>query len=91
MSYSMGNTLTGAHQMAEREDRLPYNCQGKFYVTDDCIDCDVCRQVAPDYFKLHDDDPYSFVFKQPMTAEGLAECEEALNGCPVDAIGDDGE
>ena len=33
----------------------------------------------------------SFVFKQPENAEELAQCREAMEGCPVEAIGEDGE
>ncbi len=34
---------------------------------------------------------YSFVHQQPDTPEGEELCMEALEGCPVEAIGDDGE
>lgn len=76
--------------MADFEDRLPYNVPGKYYVTYDCVDCDVCRQLAPNFFKLHEDDPYSYVYRQPQAKEDIEACEEALDGCPVDAIGNDG-
>jgi len=33
---------------------------------------------------------YSFVYKQPKTAEERVLCDEALVSCPVEAIGDDG-
>ncbi len=77
--------------MADIEDRLLYNLPGKYYVTSDCIDCDVCRQVAPSFFKEHEDDPYTYVYRQPQAEEEIAECEEALERCPVEAIGNDGE
>ena len=34
---------------------------------------------------------YSFVHKQPTTEEEIAMCMEALEGCPVEAIGNDGD
>lgn len=76
--------------MAEKENKQPLNVQGKYYVDTECIDCDVCRQTAPDYFKANEDDGYSYVFKQPETDQGMEECEEALEACPVEAIGNDG-
>jgi ferredoxin len=76
--------------MAEIEDKLPDNTPGKFYVTSECIDCDVCRCDAPENFTRNDDNGYSFVYKQPATTEEIASCMEALNACPVEAIGNDG-
>lgn len=76
--------------MAEVKDKLEDNVKGKFYVDDQCIDCDVCRDTAPKNFTRNDNNGYSYVFKQPETAEELALCEESMNVCPVEAIGDDG-
>lgn len=76
--------------MARPEDRLPENAIGKFYVDTQCIDCDVCRVTAPENFQRHEEKPYSYVFRQPATAEELAQCDEALDCCPVEAIGKDG-
>jgi ferredoxin len=77
--------------MANKDDKQELNVGGKYFVDTECIDCDVCRQTAPDYFKANEDDGYSYVFKQPESDEGVAECEEALEACPVEAIGNDGE
>jgi ferredoxin len=77
--------------MAELEDKLPENIGGKYYVDDQCIDCDVCRDTSPENFTRYDEDGYSFVHKQPETAEEEQLCEEALMACPVEAIGEDGE
>lgn len=76
--------------MAEVTDRLPDNVSGKFYVDRQCIDCDVCRDTAPSNFARNDENGYSFVYRQPESAEELALCREALDACPVEAIGDDG-
>ncbi|MBV8174072.1 MAG: ferredoxin [Verrucomicrobia bacterium] len=32
---------------------------------------------------------HSFVFKQPQTPEEENQCQEAMQNCPVEAIGDD--
>lgn len=77
--------------MANVDDRLAENVPGKWYVDSSCIDCDVCRTTAPSNFKQNEDEGYSFVYKQPENDEELAQCEEAKAGCPVEAIGDDGE
>ena len=76
--------------MAELKDKLPDNVPGKFYVDRECIDCDVCRDTSPANFRRNDDNGYSYVHKQPETDEEVALCDEALNACPVEAIGDDG-
>ena len=36
--------------MADKDCRLPDNAPGRFYVDDQCIDCDACRETAPDFF-----------------------------------------
>lgn len=77
--------------MANKTDKWPSNIAGKFYVDEQCIDCDLCRETAPDFFKRDDDGGYSFVYKQPSTSSDLELCKEALEGCPVNAIGEDGD
>ncbi len=76
--------------MAIPSDRVPENIPGRWYVDSSCIDCDLCRETAPMIFNRHDDGGYSYVRKQPETAEELALAEEARLGCPVEAIGNDG-
>lgn len=77
--------------MAFVKDKLQYNAPGKFYVDCQCIDCDVCRDTSPANFTRNDENGYSYVYKQPQTPEEIALCDEAVNACPVEAIGDDGE
>ena len=77
--------------MADKQNKLTENVPGKFYVDDQCIDCDACRETAPDFFRRNDEKGYSFVFRQPVTEEERALALEALEGCPVEAIGSDGE
>ena len=76
--------------MAELENRYPENVEGEYYVDDQCIDCDLCRETAPSNFTRQEDEGYSYVYKQPETDEEKAECEEAMDGCPVEAIGNNG-
>jgi len=77
--------------MADKDDRLPDNAPGKWYVDSSCIDCDVCRTTAPDNFEANEDEGYSFVSKQPESPDEEGQCEEALASCPVEAIGNDGD
>ncbi|MDR0727422.1 MAG: ferredoxin [Puniceicoccales bacterium] len=76
--------------MAERESRLPENVPGKFYVDEQCIDCGLCYGNCPNCFKREENNGYSYVSKQPDTAEERELCAEAMESCPVNAIGDDG-
>src|SRR5205814_1535319 len=76
--------------MADAANKYPENVDGKFYVDDQCIDCDLCRETAPANYKRNDDGGHSFVYKQPESPEEEALCKEAMEGCPVEAIGNDG-
>src|SRR5215469_14317115 len=82
--------LIKVHFMADVANKYPENTGGKYYVDNQCIDCDLCRETAPDNFKRNDDGGYSFVYKQPENPDEEARCKEAKEGCPVEAIGDNG-
>ena len=75
----------------DKNERVKENAAGSYYVDSSCIDCDVCRDTAPDNFMRCDENNYSFVYKQPANTKEEDLCHEALISCPVDAIGDDGE
>lgn len=77
--------------MANKADKWEQNVTGKFFVDQQCIDCDLCRETAPNFFSRYDEGGYSFVHKQPTNEEEVALCMEALEGCPVEAIGNDGD
>jgi ferredoxin len=77
--------------MADAANKQPENVGGTYYVDDQCIDCDLCRETAPDNFKRQEDGGYSFVYKQPENDDEATQCQEAMEGCPVEAIGEDGE
>jgi ferredoxin len=86
-----GIPLQSAFEMANKAEKWKDNAGGKFYVDQQCIDCDLCRETAPAFFKRHEEGGYSFVHTQPATEEDVQLCMEALEGCPVEAIGNDGE
>ena len=75
--------------MADKEDKYENNVEGKYFVDTQCIDCNLCRETAPDNFADHEDG-YSYVYKQPESEEEESLCSTALEECPVEAIGDDG-
>lgn len=77
--------------MADKNDKFEDNVPGKFYVDRECIFCDVCVQAAPRNFAPSKDGSHDYVYKQPENEEELEECYDALDQCPVEAIGDDGE
>ena len=76
--------------MAELENKYEDTVMGRYFVDEECIDCDLCRQEAPDNFRRNEGEGYSYVYKQPENAEEEAECQTALESCPVEAIGDCG-
>ena len=76
--------------MANPLERWPENVPGRFSVDHQCIDCDLCRETAPAFFGRQQEGGYSYVLAQPETAAEAELCREAMAGCPVEAIGDDG-
>lgn len=64
---------------------LPENVPGDFYVDSTCIDCDACRQIAPETFSESDD--YSVVHHQPKSNEEIRRALMALVACPTGSIG----
>ena len=73
--------------MASITDRLAENVPGLFYVDGTCIDCDRCRDDSPAFFRRNDDIGSSVVHRQPVTAEEIDLCQEAMMGCPTESIG----
>ncbi len=76
--------------MADPKNKWPDNVPGKFYVDKECILCSVCSDAAPSNFKMSKDEDHDMVYKQPVSPEELAQCYEAMENCPVEAIGDNG-
>jgi ferredoxin len=75
-------------RIATRPERLAENVPGRFCVNSECIDCDLCRQVAPANFAREAAKGYSFVYQQPANEREEQQCLEALATCPVGAIED---
>lgn len=73
--------------MAEYSKKLPLNVGNGFYVDDTCIDCEVCREIAPANFKRDSVTRKSYVSAQPDNPADKAACIAALEECPVEAIG----
>jgi glyoxylase-like metal-dependent hydrolase (beta-lactamase superfamily II)/ferredoxin len=71
--------------VANPAKRLPENAAGDFYVDETCIDCDACRQIAPEVFRDHGEQ--SSVFRQPETAGEVLGALKALVACPTASIG----
>ena len=76
--------------MADPKNRWPDSVPGKFYVDKECILCSVCSDAAPNNFRMSDDEDHDITFKQPANEAEKAQCYEAMENCPVEAIGDDG-
>ena len=76
--------------MSDKTNRLAQNVPGAYYVDSSCVDCDLCRNTAPAFFKRDEETGFSFVYQQPVTPEERALAEEAKQGCPTESIGNDG-
>jgi glyoxylase-like metal-dependent hydrolase (beta-lactamase superfamily II)/ferredoxin len=71
--------------MARRELSLTANVPGDVFVDESCIDCDLCRQIAPRTFgALHGQ---SFVRAQPAGDAETVAAMKALITCPTASIG----
>ncbi|HEY6171038.1 MAG TPA: ferredoxin, partial [Candidatus Kapabacteria bacterium] len=71
--------------MADLKKKLSGNTDGLFFVDSTCIDCDTCRQLAPEVFT--DDGNYSVVFHQPESNREHRNASRALVACPTGSIG----
>ncbi|MBV8141443.1 MAG: ferredoxin [Verrucomicrobia bacterium] len=40
---------------------------------------------------MHEEDGHAFLSKQPESPQEADQCREAMEGCPVEAIGSDGD
>lgn len=75
--------------MADKDLKWEENIPGKNYVDQNCIASKYCVSVAPENFKMTENGAHAYVFKQPETPEEEEQMQEAIAGCPVNAIGDD--
>jgi glyoxylase-like metal-dependent hydrolase (beta-lactamase superfamily II)/ferredoxin len=73
--------------VARIADRLNENAPGDYFVDSSCIDCDTCRQVAPEIYLRLDEVGQSVVHRQPETAGERRRAAMALVACPTASIG----
>ena len=71
--------------MANPKNAYAENAPGNFFVDDTCIDCDLCRQIAPSVFKEEWD--HSIVAHQPESPAEIHRAGMALVACPTASIG----
>ena len=57
----------------------------KFKVSEECIGCRACVEVAGENFEINDAN-MAYLKKQPESIDEETNCQEALSACPVDAI-----
>ena len=59
---------------------------------DRCNGCGECTEVCPievpNYFEMDDSGSHARVHKQPASEQEQEQVRDAINGCPVSAIGD---
>jgi len=78
-------TVVHFRSMALTRLRRPENAQGDFFVDSSCIDCDLCRQIAPETFSRLGEQ--AAVHTQPHSAEAEYSALRALVTCPTASIG----
>jgi glyoxylase-like metal-dependent hydrolase (beta-lactamase superfamily II)/ferredoxin len=71
--------------MADPAKRVAENVTGDFFVDSTCIDCDTCRQIAPNVFG--EAAASAFVRQQPQTSMERRATWQALVSCPTGSIG----
>ena len=76
--------------MADPDNKHPLNLPGADYHDDTCIDFDLCREIAPGFFRRDDNEGMTYVWRQPATPDEILLAEEALHSCPTESIGNDG-
>lgn len=71
--------------MSQVQKRLSSNTAGNFFVDSTCINCDTCRQLAPEIFTEEGD--FSSVHHQPENGTEERNALRALLACPTASIG----
>ena len=71
--------------MARLNLRLKENAPGPLYVDETCIDCDTCRQMAPEIYG--ESRGLSYVMRQPESRDEKLRALQALVACPTASIG----
>ena len=73
--------------MADVSIKVLENALGAYFVDESCTVCGICLEEAPENFAMKCDERYAYVSRQPENEKERAQCESALNSCPVGAIG----
>lgn len=76
--------------MARRDDAIAENAPGDLFVDSSCIDCDLCRQIAPAVFartRRGRASGQSYVAQQPSGDAERHRALMALVTCPTSSIG----
>jgi glyoxylase-like metal-dependent hydrolase (beta-lactamase superfamily II)/ferredoxin len=73
--------------MARRADAIAENAEGELFVDSSCIDCDLCRQLAPAVFARSHRRGQSYVARQPGGDAERHRALMALVTCPTSSIG----
>jgi ferredoxin len=74
--------------MADPARRHPLNAPGPRFVDLGCIACDTCTDISPEIFG-RDADRRAYVRDQ--LPDEVALFRAALESCPVEAVGDEGD
>ena len=77
--------------MADVNEKFEDNVPGKYYIDQNCSICGVCMEEAPDNIAESEDGTHCFISKQPENDEEVEAMGNAVEGCPCESIGDDGE
>ena len=85
MAHPLTQVVLTSLGMANPALRLPENIPGDFFVDSTCIDCDACRQIAPETFT--DAGDASIVYRQPLGERETKRALMALVACPTASIG----
>ena len=72
--------------MARRELAIAENALGELFVDDTCIECDTCRELAPEVFGSLESGQ-SFVQRQPWDGSSWRRALHAMVSCPTSSIG----
>jgi len=73
--------------MADPTERWEDNVEGPWFVDRSCILCSLCSELAPHSFRESNEGDHDVVYRQPASEEERAQAVEAMEQCPVEAIG----
>lgn len=58
----------------------------KYYIDDECINCGLCVEIAPNNIFFNEITGIQNVKKQPVLPDEINQLEEALESCPTESI-----